>query len=62
MSAIDYYAEFKVWVNHKIIHNMNLLKYIRIHIYKQRVPNVHADLVKHKYIFDMGYPYYMKVR
>lgn len=27
-----------------------------------RVVSTHADLVKHKYLFDMGYPYYMRVR
>jgi hypothetical protein len=28
----------------------------------KRIPNVPIELVKHKYLFDMGYPYYMRFK
>ena len=49
IATVDYEFIFKVY-NSKLTIDQNILK----------LNNVPEDISYHKYVFDMGYPYYMK--
>jgi hypothetical protein len=49
--SVDFNGVYKEWKNSSVIRTLNLWT----------VKNVPEVIKKHRYLFDMGYPYYLKV-
>ncbi|KAM3146491.1 hypothetical protein pb186bvf_001460 [Paramecium bursaria] len=50
LTILDYDGNVVVFIQEKLVIEFNIMK----------IPQVPQDIIKHKYIFDMGYPYYIR--
>jgi hypothetical protein len=51
LASVDFNGIYKEWKNGNVIRTENLWN----------TKNIPDEIKKHQYLFDMGYPYYLKV-